>query len=113
MSGSVDLGATPRWADPVPAILLGTDPVNHLVPYWRKLLMLVYPFRDDSLVARDWKAAVALVDGEPLPTTVEGWNLRWRQFVVAVWRLVVAHERRLAVQAASARWAVLTPGRRE
>jgi len=112
MSGTVDLGATPNWSDPVPPILLGTDPVNHLVPYWRKLLALVHPYRDDSLVARDWRAAVALVDGDPLPTSPEGWNRRWRQFVVAVWRLVVAHEQRLAVRAAGSRWAALTPGRR-
>lgn len=106
-----DLASCLDWYSPVPMLLMGQDPLDHLAPYWYRLIKAISPYRDDSLVAADWTAAVGLLDAKPLPTAPEVWNLRWRQFVVAIWRLLEQHERRLRVRDAAERLAVLNPGR--
>jgi hypothetical protein len=88
------LDATPEWGDPFPLGVHGLDAVNYLIPYWRHILILVHPLRDDSLVAQDWNGAVAAFDQHPVPELRDIWILRWRRFVVDVWRLLDAHHAR-------------------
>jgi hypothetical protein len=89
------LDACPEWGDPPPLGCHGLAVVEHFVPYWKQLMELVHPYRDDALVAQDWRAAVVAFDREPIPELRDIWILRWRRLVVDVWRLLDAHTTRV------------------
>ena len=92
------LDACPQWEAPIPLGHSGLECANFLVPYWKRLLELVHPYRDDAIVAQDWRAAVTAFDQEPTPELRDIWILRWRRLVLDVWRLLDAHTTRLAAR---------------
>lgn len=95
-----DAGLT-HWSNPVTQAW--PDWVEEIIPYYEQIVMLVYPYTQDPIGARDWQEAKKLLDVVPEPDTVDAANLRWRQFVASVWWLIEKAKVRYNQQAAARR----------
>jgi hypothetical protein len=59
---------------------------GQLVQHWFVILQWIHAIATDPILEREFRAACAILDRLPQPSSVENANARWREFVVALWQ---------------------------
>lgn len=72
-----------NWSEPISS---DTGFPDQLIPFWHWVLIWIEPCRADAIGGAEWTQAKDLIDSLRAPSPAEA-NARWREFVVAVWRL--------------------------